>query len=104
MGIPSEDVEIKIAGNHHTAKSFRQQAELPNTNNEDQFSALVSSRKSVLLQTADALISDTSEKKRQLIRVILDSASQKTYITKRFVKMLNLQPVGSKGDNGEKVW
>ena len=56
------------AGNHHTAiceKSFRQRAELPNTNNEDQFSALVSSRKSVLLQTADALISDTSEKKRQ---------------------------------------
>ena len=64
--------------------------------NEEQFSGLVSSRTSVLLQTADAIISDTSEKNNRPITILLDSGSQRTYVTQRIVKELNLLSVASK--------
>ena len=56
----------------------------------------MSSHNSVLLQTANAVISDTAEKKSRPVKILLDSGSQRTYVTQKVVKMLNLQPVASK--------
>ena len=64
--------------------------------NENSVTSLVSSRTSVLLQTAEAVMSDTSERISQPVKILLDSGSQRTYVTQKMVKKLNLQPVGSK--------
>ena len=55
---------------------------------------MVNSKTSVLLQTATAIVSDNKERKNVTIRVLMDSGSQKTYISERIVKHLNLKPIG----------
>ena len=57
---------------------------------------MVNSRTSVLLQTASGTISDTAEKCGHPIEILLDPGSQRTYLSEKIVKKINLQPFSSK--------
>ena len=58
--------------------------------------ALMSADKSsVLLQTAEARMSDVKGLKTAEVRVIFDGGSQRTYITQRIADRLNLYPTGT---------
>ena len=54
----------------------------------------VSAEVSVLLQTTEAEICDVEEKCCKRIKILLDSSSQKSYITQRTIEALSLDPVG----------
>ena len=97
--------------NHHTAicdKDYRPPGDYSSNNDhrdtadplKDQIDAtvtyLVNSRTPVLLQTANAVISDNTENRSHPVRILLDSGSQKTYVSQRLVDALQLSPSGSK--------
>jgi hypothetical protein len=52
--------------------------------------ALLSTGETVLMQTATTLIQHPSGVKEKVVRVLLDTGSQRTYVTKRLAKELNL--------------
>ena len=58
-------------------------------------SLMVNSKTSVLLQTANGVISDNKEKRSQQIKILLDPGSTKTYISKRVAKQIELKPISS---------
>ena len=62
----------------------------------DTLTTLINARTSVLLQTAQGVVTDRSEKNRCCVNILLDSGSQRTYITEKLVNKLKLIPVGSK--------
>ena len=55
---------------------------------------LVTSKTSVLLQTATAIASDNKEKRQSPVKVLLDPDSQRTYLSQRLVDYLKLVPIG----------
>ena len=57
---------------------------------------MVNSSTPVLLQTASGIISDTAEKRSAPIKILLDTGSQRTYLTENIVKKLGLQPHSSR--------
>ena len=91
------------SSNHHTAicekvnlnRSVRVDYDENNTKAKEQISNLVSSRTTVLLQTAYGLISDNTEKGSLPVKILLDAGSQSTYVSERIVKKLNLKPISS---------
>ena len=72
---------------------------------------MVNSKTSVLLQTSTAIVSDNKDRKNVTIKVLMDSGSQKTYLSERIVKHLNLKPIGQEtmvvktfgGKNGQSM-
>ena len=54
----------------------------------------MTSRTSVLLQTATAITSDNKEKRQLPVKVLLDTGSQRTYLSQRSVDYLKLVPIG----------
>jgi len=70
----------------------------------------VSSSNGVLLQTASAVISDTSGVRKKYTRILFDSGSQRSYISQDLCKSLKLKPLRSEkiiiktfGDDNSKV-
>ena len=72
---------------------------------------MVNSKTSVLLQTSTAIVSDNKDRKNVTIKVLMDSGSQKTYLSEPIVKHLNLKPIGQEtmvvktfgGKNGQSM-
>ena len=60
----------------------------------DDEKTMLTSSNQVLMQTATSIIQNTSDDKSLRVRTILDSGSQRTYVTERLVKdlCLNLSP------------
>ena len=56
---------------------------------------MVDAKTSVLLQTATAVVSDNIEKRSVPVKILLDSGSQRTYLSERIVKHLNLKPINT---------
>ena len=54
----------------------------------------MTSKTSVLLQTATAIASDNKEKRQLPVKVLLDPDSQRTYLSQRLVDYLKLVPIG----------
>ena len=54
----------------------------------------MTSKTSVLLQTATAIVSDNKEKRQVPVKVLLDPGSQRTYLLQRLVHYLKLVPIG----------
>ena len=54
----------------------------------------MTSKTSVLLQTATAITSDNKEKRQLPVKVLLDTGSQRTYLSQRSVDYLKLVPIG----------
>ena len=50
----------------------------------------VSNPSSVILQTADLIVENTSRKKQAKIKVLVDQSSQRTYVAKRIKANLNV--------------
>ena len=80
---------------HHTAiceTELRRNADPPLPSHEEKDVSginLVNSRTSVLLQTANAVVSDNAEKRCFPIKILFDSGSQKTYVSQRIVIVWN---------------
>ena len=89
------------SSSHNTAICEKDWNKPPNKKDEaEQDSSLViNSQTSVLLQTANGMISDNSEQRSRQIKILLDPGSTKTYVSKRIVKQINLKPIGSKKMN-----
>ena len=87
---------------HHTAicqkeeRKKKDEADPKQTKEEETNTNLVNANTPVLLQTASAIISDTAEKKSCQIKILLDTGSQRTYLSEGIVKKLNLQPYSSR--------
>ena len=71
---------------------------------------LVNSKTSVLLQTATGIVLDDKEKRSLPVKILFDSGSQRTYLSERLVKQLNLKPINKQtlnvktfGDDSEKT-
>jgi len=83
------------------SRQFVQPPTIPPTNTTIYHNNLVSStttnaveeRKMVLLQTAQAFVGNESNQKEMQIRVLFDSGSQKSYITKDLCRSLLLTAV-----------
>ena len=54
---------------------------------------MVEGNTSIILQTANAIATDNYENKISIVKVLLDSGSQQTFISVELVKELNLKPV-----------
>ena len=87
--------------NHHTAICEKLESPTPqNTETENKPDNgktdihLVTSKTSVLLQTATAIVSDNKEKRQVPVKVLLDPGSQRTYLLQRLVHYLKLVPIG----------
>ena len=71
--------------NSSLAEELPQQSEVVNTEN-----SLISSGEMVLMQTAKTDIKNPDNGLKQNARILLDSGSQRTYITESIAKRLNL--------------
>ena len=86
--------------NHHTAICDKEERQESHIGNEKSTGVnIVNSKTSVLLQTASGIISDTKESRNLTVKILLDSGSQRTYMSQRVVKALNLKPVNSQEMN-----
>ena len=90
-----------ISQNHRTAICEKLESPTPQTteteNKPDNGKTdvhLVTSKTSVLLQTATAIASDNKEKRQLPVKVLLDPDSQRTYLSQRLVDYLKLVPIG----------
>ena len=63
------------------------------SNVEEKLSCLVEGNTSIILQTANAIVTDTYENKISTVKILLDSGSQQTLISEELAKELNLKPV-----------
>ena len=54
---------------------------------------LVTSKKSVLLQTTTAIVSDNKEKRQLPVKALLDPGAQRTYLSQSLVDYLTLAPI-----------
>ena len=88
---------------HHTAictkdylRNPAQNRKVENGKDENSQTTMVNSRISVLLQTATGIISDTAEKQSHKIKILFGTGSQRTYLSERIVRKLNLQPYSSR--------
>ena len=85
------------SGHHHTAICDRKQ-ERKYEGKDDEIKRKetqthhISANKLVLLQTADAEICDIEERRSRTIKVLLDPASQKIYVSQRTADALKLTP------------
>ena len=91
--------------NHHTAicdrlkciKSDAKETEILTANdgnkNNENVSMLVDAKTDVLLQTADCIISNSSETKSLKVKVLLDLGSQKTYLSNTVRDLLQLDTI-----------
>ena len=76
------------AKSHHTAicgKDGRPEQ-------EEQAQNIVTSRRSVFLETVSGVVADNYEKKSAQVKILLDKGAQSTYIVESMVKKLDLQP------------
>jgi hypothetical protein len=80
------------------------------TPHENSSTALVTSKTSVLLQTATTFVSDNYEKRRLPVKVLMDPGSQRTYLSQRLADYLQLVPIGKQsmtiktfGNNAEQT-
>ena len=60
---------------------------------EESQSTVVTSERSVFLETVDGVVADNKEKKSVPAKILLDKCAQSTYIVERLVKKLNLTPL-----------
>ena len=82
---------------HHTAVCTKnEEKEGENPKKHEIQSYLVSSQTSVLLQTTSAIAADTRERKKCTINVLFDTGSQRTFLSERLVRKLNLSPYSSR--------
>ena len=95
---------------HHTAlcqkddrrkdkEETRQEKLRGGKNEENEISTaqnMVNSNTPVLLQTASGIIADTAERRSASIKILLDTGSQRTYLSEKIVKKLGLQPYNSR--------
>ena len=89
---------------HHTAicdKDLRREIRVPKKSEfeEETASNLVNSQTSILLQTASGIIADNVEIRSRNIKILLDPGSQRSYVTNRIVKQIDLKPVGTRTMN-----
>ena len=56
---------------------------------------MVDAKTSILLQTATAVVSDNIEKRSVPVKILLGSGSQRTYLSERIVKHLNLKLINT---------
>ena len=54
---------------------------------------MIEGNTSIILQTANAIATDTYENKISTVKILLDSGSQQTFISEELAKELNLNPV-----------
>ena len=60
---------------------------------EENITCLVKINANILLQTANALVTDKNETQVCAIKLLLDTGSQQTFITQRLVDELKLKPL-----------
>ena len=85
--------KCKKEGNHHTAL-----CDLKYSNNvvgDSAITCLIKNSTSVLLQTANVLISDKKCDKHRVVKLLLDPGSQQTFVTEKIINTLELKLVRS---------
>ena len=84
----------------YTCKSTNHHTELCDKNNrepvEKSLTTVVTSKTSVLLQTAIAKISKVGAENNEIsVKVLFDSGSQRSYVSKKIVNKLKLNPINT---------
>ena len=83
--------KCKKEGDHHTALcNPNKVSDYPT---EEEITCLVKNNTNILLQTANALVTDKNETQVCAIKLLLDAGSQQTFITQRVVDELKLNPL-----------
>ena len=83
--------KCKKQGDHHTA--LRNPNKVSDNPTEEKITCLVKNNQNILLQTANALVTDKNETQVCAIKLLLDAGSQQTFITQRVVDELKLKPL-----------
>ena len=85
---------------HHTALCFKNNNININSsregtaeNRDEIHTTQIGCKSSILLQTTSAIAKSTNESQKIKINILLDSGSQKSYVSRRLVQKLNLQPI-----------
>ena len=60
---------------------------------EEEITCIVKNNTNILLQAANALVTDKNETQVCAIKLLLDAGSQQTFITQRVVDELKLKPL-----------
>ena len=84
--------KCKKEGDHHTALCNPNKVS-DNPTEEEIITCLVKNNTNILLQTANALVTDKNETQVCAIKLLLDAGSQQTFITQRVVDELKLKPL-----------
>ena len=83
--------KCKKEGDHHTALcNPNKVSDYPT---EEEITCLVKNNTNILLQTANALVTDKNETQVCAIKLLLDAGSQQTFITQRVVDELKSKPL-----------
>ena len=78
---------------HHTALCNPLQKQTQSYVTDDSSTNLVKSNTLILLQTANAIVTDEKENQCCAVKILLDPRSQQIFITQRAVKELKLKPL-----------
>ena len=83
--------KCKKEGDYHTA--LCNPNKVSDNPTEEEITCLAKNNTNILLQTANALVTDKNETQVSAIKLLLDAGSQQTFITQRVVDELKLNPL-----------